>query len=370
MGEYQRELDRIKSKVDYYEQEKRKIENVVDLIHEGSQYSEGLIEVVREKEAKILDLEKKRAELNMLNKVASENNDEIENLKKSIEVMKHQRTELQQMAEDISNTDAFLDPQIPSHIDYDHEGKGLHQRQIDEPPAIERQYNLENQVHPRYSARQYDSEYKRGNFDKVHESSDLSVSLMNEDTPPRNNTSVTKSKSQNKDKDEILKLKNEIADLKLMLVEKEIRQSRLRGNIRLDEGLHQVPTTLTLFQSAADELSVLGDRSVLGESRKGRYQKVRPSISSVEFEKLRRQIYDTESVERRWVAETNSISVNHPEAIYDLGATERHRNRRSRKARREEEEEISCEDVCAGPLYVVKILRNLFKRRDPVLRRW
>jgi len=386
MGEYHTELQRIKKKVDFYEQEKKRIENVVELIEDGSQYSESMIDVVREKEAKIFDLEKKRAELKMLSKVANENNDEIQNLKNSIDVLKHQRTELKQMAEVISESNAIVDSKLPSHIDYDHEVRGGNQRQINEPPEIERARNLGNQLQPGRNhdpVQQFESENEHDIPVQIPKTLDVPISQMNEPTPRRRNSVAANGQYRNMDandihsgdKEEILKLKNEIADLKLMLVGKQSHQAEMQSRPReqrktSNEDLQRIPTTLNLIQTGTD-LSGLEESYKDKTNRQGNQHDsmVKPSISSVEFEKLRRQIYENDYVERRWLPDSHAYNTYQPEVLYDLGNKERPR-RRTRKSYAEEEEDISCEDVCAGPLYVVRMFRNLFNKKDPVLRRW
>ena len=391
MDDYQRELERTKGRVDFYEQEKKKVENVVDLMEEGSQYSDNMIEAVREKEAKIHDLEKKCAELKMLTKVANQNNDDIQKLRNSIDVMKHQRTELKQMAETFSKSSTFTDSIPPSHAAYDHEVIRTRQVQIEGPPSIERPYSLKNELQP---GRHNDSP----EHDHMYNSLDTSRQFKsnNESTPQRHNTAIGNYSSnitqtfnqerhddfktkiiESHERDEIRMLKNEIAELKQMLVKKDNQQARMHflpeeQNWNEKKDLQRVPTTLNLIQNNTD-LSGLEEELKLGSQQNEHYKISKPSLSSAEFEKVRRQIYGTQNdnVEKRQVSDTNDISaILDNSLVYDLGKKVKER-RRVRKAYIREEEDIGCEDICAGPLYVVKIIRGLFgRRKDAVLRQW
>ncbi len=386
MDDYQKELQRIKNKVDFYEQEKNKVENVVYLMEEGSQYSESMVEVVREKEAQIHDLEKKCVELNMLTEVASQNSDEMRNLQNSIDVMKRQRTELKQMTGTISNISTYSDSNPPSHVDYNDEDRRTGEIQIDGPPNVERLYSEERELQPQ---RHYDR--FNGKNNQTHKSPKMSKQF----TPRRRNTSIG-NYSQNiaqasiegqhrphdfnekrrdpGDREEIRQLKDEIAELKQILLEKENQRTRMHfvpgeKNLAVHKDLQKVPSTLDIIQNDTTDLSALDEEFALNRQQNQQHKKVKPSLSSAEFDKVRRQIYETQNdyAEKRRSSNSNEQDES---VVYDLSNKVRER-RRARKSYTAEEEEISCEDVCAGPLYVVKIIRSLFgRRRDPIVRQW
>ncbi len=372
MTEYMGELQKIQTQVNSYDKDRKKYENVIDLLEEGSQYSDSMVECLKEYEVKLEQLDTKRHELKVLTQVANQNDEEIENMRKSIDAIRGQRERMKQIINSkvLPNKDA-------------------------EPIQDSRSTLPKNDTLGYYNL-----------------SSEDSFRSLKEDVKEENR--------------QILELRQEIQLLKQRLYEKEAetglsREVNRPNNLsdKLDsahdgkdtheeqsrnylQGINGIPLTLNLNSTSAD-FSALGtsyhktqhanDRALVGNIQ-GTQKPSNVEPYSLDYKRQTREKYDylnqaDSNPDRLIQFEGGITSKNHRDYdlmnadrfMYDLSehpnvvsmksSTRRHTKKKVRGTSSTKAKKDICEDICAGATGIVHFLRKIFgTKRDPVVRQW
>ena len=371
MTEYITDLQNIQIQVNSHEKDKKKFENVIDLIEEGSQYSDSMVECLKDNELKLEQLEKKRGELKVLTQVANQNDEEIQKLRNSIEVVRQKRDRMRY----ILNKEALLP--VSSR---------------DDRPIL---------------------------FNKVYYSNDFT----HED--PANDLKDTMTEESK----QLLELRQEIELLKQRLNEKDmttvaqseftlphheevhhmdalpksLRDKKQQPQKNLMDSINRVPTTLNLQYSNADlsaldgtankRLSADNVKMKMDFDQKLQYNPNSSdnSSSSLSFKRQGRkkhgfitqintnsdQIFLNE--DKNLVSDTNRNSLSEEDHYYDLNKdinfqkTKKRIKKKMRKAssRNYDEKQIDCEEICPVATFIVQLIRNVIgTKTDPVVRQW
>jgi hypothetical protein len=362
-------LQNIKIQVEIYEKDNNKIENVIDLIDEGSQYSGDMMECLRENEAKLELLEKKQAELKMLAQVTNQNHEEIQNLKKSIQVMKHQRDEMKHIANQETTNDPYTSPDVcPSNMN-------------------------EKKTHSK--PKRVSTTFSEGQTPLRQNHSDRSKMLENREDL----SYYSREKPISDENKQISELKNEIAKLERKLAEKDKRVKKEKVNEEKqnnDGNIPLVPTTLNLISTGTD-LSLLGtsndeqsqkrsNKNVLSGSTFNKILKSHPTSSHKSrqsskeqgfLHRVQTELENHKQFMEKWQSKpSDNGHTDHQPNIYDLvekvqepaGPPKQIKMRRIKKNSRRRQHE--CDDLCGGTA-LVRLIRNIFGRRgNPIVRQW
>jgi myosin heavy subunit len=340
MNNYKDELKRIQAQVEVHEKNRRKFANVADLMEEGSQYSDSMTEIVRDHESKLRQLEMKSKELKILTEVSNQHDDEIQNLKNSIEVMKHQKAEVNQIV------------RSDSAVSISRDNSDFQQK-------VNNHFQLSN-ITP-----------KRSNSLKPTKSSSFTIStkldVEKELDHSRDNLNI-------EEKEEIRQLKDEIALLKQKLSAKEKNAMEHLTSYRRNRfNEPHVPTTLNL-KSLPTDLSVLETTSVNLNSQGVNTR------SDLNNESDRKSEYDwdtgalfgynlglgsmmsRQSHQYTRNSDYHSRSTKHETILQQ----EDHGARR----RTESQESNECAEFCKGSFFA-QLFRSVFgEQKDPVVRQW
>ena len=357
----------IKTQVEKHEEEKKKIVNVVDLIEEGSHCSDSMIRMMREHENKLLQLEKKRNELDTLNQVASQNSNEIQKLERTIQVMKHQKAKMDQIK---NNGDGDL-----THVSDDHDEKVNVETN---PISISTSDNL-----PQPIASMKNDQMKKTGYIQNTDVSDTKESM----SLPQETLAI--------DEEKIHFLEDEIVRLKQKLLKNEKYAYEIENNEKQNKGENklQVPTTVTLnhggdsnskplsevltrnsemlsnrslkifvggtnLQKKSDKNFTSVPRSFQGESKELTFSPLR----QIAFENRN---YDNKRRKQTVTNNTNQRDNKDSTYIYYLG-----RGVQQPTLYHNEEEYNFCKHFCGGTV-LVQFLRNIFgKQKDPIVRQW
>lgn len=342
MKNYNDELEKIQAQVEVHEKNRRKFANVADLMEEGSQYSDSMAEIVRDHESKLRQLEKKSKELKILTEVSNQHDDEIQNLKNSIEVMKHQKTEVTHIvrsdsAVSINRDNSDIQQKVNSHF-----------QQTTNTP-------------------------KRSNSLKPMKSSSFTISTKSD---------LEEEFDRSRDiegKKEIRQLKAEISLLKQKLLAKEKNAiehlTSYRKNRFTVENEPHVPTTLNL-QPLPTDLSVLETTSVVPTS-----QAVN-SRSDLNNQSERKSEHDWDTgalfgynlglgsmMSRQSHQYSSNFDYHSRSTKHDRGTMLQQKDRITRR-RSESQESTECAECCKGSFFA-QLFRSVFgEQKDPVVRQW
>ncbi len=341
MKHYNDELEKIQAQVEIHEKNRRKFANVADLMEEGSQYSDRMTEIVRDHESKLCQLEKKSKELKILTEVSNQHDDEIQNLKNSIEVMKHQKAEVTHIVRSDSAVSVNRD-----NSDFEQKVNHHFQQTTDTP--------------------------KRSNFLKPMKSSSFTIST-------KSDLEELDRSRDFEEKKEIRQLKAEISLLKQKLLAKEKNAiehltSYRKNRFTVDEP--HVPTTLNL-ESLPTDLSVLETTSVFPTSQA---VNSRPDLNN-QSERKSEHDWDTGALfgynlglgsmmSRQSHQHSGNYDYHSRSTKHDLGTMLQQKDRSTRR-RTESQESNECGAECCNGSFFAQLFRSVFgEQKDPVVRQW
>ena len=337
MTGYKDELKRIQAQVEVYENDQRKSSSVVDLMEEGSHYSDHMIEIMKDNEDQLCKLDKKRKELEMLNKVADQNYSEIQKVHQAVKVMKHQRAEMQGTM--------HSDSTISTYTNDNHEY----------PLYANHHRHLLNSI-PRT---------------KTHTDSFLPTIVSSPDG------SIADSPNATEDKEQIRVLKDEIISLKEALVNKfdspYERNPRIMRSESVDEDRRDIPLTLNLKTGTGTHNDAHSlQRTDSGIDAVNQYYEIGSYYRNTDPDQYGIDNEKTPIIgqrKQRLMSDSSNTSNQYYPYKYDISLTRLSNNCKGGSSSSGDDTK-DCSDHCNTGFFTNLFYEIFGKPKDPIVRQW